>query len=204
MIRNVIFDIGMVLKGWHPEKVFTIFEPKVAESVYQAVFGSGYWTQMDLGILEDEELMDKMVASAPQYREEILYFLNHLSLISERFSYAIPWIDQLKEYGLHVFYLSNYSRHLRKNVPETIDFLPLMEGGIFSSDRKVMKPDQRIYQMLCDDYHLKPEECLFIDDAQANVDGAIAFGMKAVRFEGYDQSYPVIMNLLKQSMEGNA
>lgn len=201
MIRNVVFDIGQVLKGWHPERVAEIFETEVAQIVYDAVFTSGYWVEMDLGLEDDEAVFEKMIARAPEYKEQILFLLNHLSLISERMSYAIPWIIEIKEMGFHVYFLSNYSRHLRKNVPETIDFLPLMEGGIFSSDQKMMKPDPGIYQMLCGRYHLIPEECLFIDDSQANVDGAIACGMQAVRFDGYEKSYEEIMERLKMQRE---
>lgn len=201
MIRNVIFDIGQVLKGWHPERISAMFEPDVAKAVYDAVFTSGHWVEMDLGVEDDEAVFEKMIAKAPQYKKEILYFLDHLLEVSERFDYSIPWISQLKELGYRVYFLSNYSRHLRKTVPQTIDFLPYLDGGIFSSDVKLMKPDPKIYGLLCDTYGLVPQECLFIDDSQANVDGAIAFGMKAVRFDGYEKSYDEVMTLLQEETE---
>ncbi len=201
MIRNVVFDIGQVLKGWHPERISAMFPPDVAKAVYDAVFTSGHWVEMDLGIMDDEAVFEKMIAKAPQYKEEILFFLNHLIEVSERFDYSIPWITQLKELGYHVYFLSNYSRHLRKTVPQTIDFLTFMEGGIFSSDVKLMKPDSKIYELLCNTYGLVPGESLFIDDSQANVDGAIAIGMKAIRFDGYEKSYDKIMMFLQEERD---
>ena len=53
---------------------------------------------------------------------------------------------------------------------------------------KVRKPDARIYRYLLDTYHLNPEECLFLDDVEANVEGAKAVGMQSLRFHNnYDE-----------------
>ena len=197
MIKNVIFDIGMVLIDWHPV-LGNVFDAGTAAVVEHAIFGSGLWDWLDHGIEEDEKVFDKMVALAPDYEEQIRYVLGHLYHVSEQFDYAGPWIHELKEQGYHVYYLSNYSRHLRKMEPGLTDFVPLMEGGIFSSDVKLMKPDHKIYELLCATYQLTPGECLFIDDRQVNVDAAVDCGMKAVCFEGYANSYQTIMEMLQE------
>lgn len=194
-IDTVVFDIGMVLKGWHPQ-LENFFGREAAAIVEDAIWGRGYWEEMDRGIVDEEVLMNLMAAAAPEYEQQIRYILDHLELISERYDYAIPWVKELKEAGFHVYYLSNYSRRLREKVPQTIDFLPYMDGGVFSCDVKLMKPDQKIYQLLCEKYNLTPECCLFIDDRQENVDAAVQFGMQAVRFEGYEKSYAGIMERL--------
>lgn len=194
-IDTVVFDIGMVLKGWHPQ-LEKFFGREAAAIVEDAIWGRGYWEEMDRGIVDEEVLMNLMAAAAPEYEQQIRYILDHLELISERYDYAIPWVKELKEAGFHVYYLSNYSRRLREKVPQTIDFLSYMDGGVFSCDVKLMKPDQNIYQLLCEKYDLTPERCLFIDDRQENVNAAKQFGMQAVRFDGYEKSYGRIMELL--------
>lgn len=196
MIKNIIFDIGQVLKGWHPERIYEMYDKETADAVIEAIWGTGYWFEMDRGVLSDRELFEKMLAHAPAYREQITYVFYHLEEISERMEYAIPWIRELKAGGYGVYFLSNYSRHLREQVPQTIDFIPLMDGGIFSSDVQLLKPDPRIYELLCSQYHLTPGECLFLDDSRVNVDAAIRFGMQGIRFEGFEKSYPVVMNYL--------
>ena len=40
-----------------------------------------------------------------------------------------------------------------------------------------IKPDIRIYQTLLNRYHLKADECLFIDDSLANLEGAKQAGL---------------------------
>ena len=195
MIKNVVFDIGMVLKGWHPQ-LDKFFGADTAGKVENAIWGSGLWTEFDRGIIPENELIDRMVSLEPEHEKEIRYILGNLGLISERYDYSIGWINELKEKGYGVYYLSNYSRIMRDTVPETIDFIPYMDGGIYSCDVGLLKPDRRIYELLCEKYGLKACECLFIDDRQENVDGAINAGMQSVRFESYEESYKKIMAML--------
>ncbi len=51
-----------------------------------------------------------------------------------------------------------------------------------SAFEKLVKPQPEIYRLLLDRYKLKADECVFIDDYQVNVDGAVAAGMKSFRF----------------------
>ena len=90
MIKNIIFDIGQVLKGWHPERIYKMYDKETADAVIDAIWGTGYWFEMDRGVLSDRELFEKMLACAPAYREQITYVYNHLEEISERMEYAIP------------------------------------------------------------------------------------------------------------------
>jgi len=62
-----------------------------------------------------------------------------------------------------------------------------MDGRVISSEERIIKPELEIYHILCDRYSLKIEECLFTDDKQINVDGALAAGMEAVLFVNADQ-----------------
>ena len=58
------------------------------------------------------------------------------------------------------------------------------DGVMVSSDVHLIKPDTRIYELLCETYDLNPEECVFIDDRPENVEAAKRVGMKGIVFEG--------------------
>jgi putative hydrolase of the HAD superfamily len=45
------------------------------------------------------------------------------------------------------------------------------------------KPDVEIYRFVLDAHDLKPSETLFIDDLQANIDGASKAGLKTFLME---------------------
>jgi putative hydrolase of the HAD superfamily len=195
-IKNVVFDIGRVLISWEPV-LDGVFEEETSEIVEHAIFGSGLWDALDLGVEEDEAIIKKMIGNAPDYREQIMYVLWHIDIVASQEDYTKGWIEELKKKGHRVYFLSNYSRHLRATQPQLTDFTPLMDGGIFSSDVKMVKPDHEIYKLLFERYKLVPEECLFVDDRQDNVDAAVECGMRAIRFDGYDKSYDEIMRTLE-------
>ena len=84
-------------------------------------------------------------------------------------------VEQLKQRGYCVYYLSN--------IPEDVldllmhrDFEGLFDGGVASCEVKINKPDPRIYQALLDKYHLRADECIFIDDRAENLVAASALG----------------------------
>jgi putative hydrolase of the HAD superfamily len=196
-MKNVVFDIGKVLISWEPI-LNGVFDEETAGIVEQAIFGSELWYELDRGVEDDEAIIEKMVKIAPDYREQIMYVLWHIDIVATQQEYTKRWIEELKKKGHKVYFLSNYSRHLRATQPQLTDFTPLMDGGIFSSDVKMVKPDHGIYKLLFERYDLVPEECLFIDDRQDNVDAAIECGMRAIRFDGYDKSYDKIMHALEE------
>ena len=197
MIKTIIFDIGNVLIGFNWWSYITsMFPENVARIVTDALWKNGYWEEFDRGVLPYEEIVNLMEAAAPDYKDEIRMALAHAEDSLHRYDYAIPWVKQLKEMGYQVLFLSNYSEFLMERKLEVLDFLPYMEGGLFSCHAKVIKPDRAIYEKLCEKYQLMPDECLFIDDNLANIEAAKAFGMHGIRFEGYEKSYDVVMEYL--------
>ena len=49
-----------------------------------------------------------------------------------------------------------------------------------SHEMHLLKPEPEIYRRAIAESGCRPEECLFIDDSQKNIDGALAVGMRAV------------------------
>ena len=198
MIKTVIFDIGNVLMefSWWPY-VRSLFDEDTARVITDAFWKTGYWEEFDRGVLSYEEIVKLMEEAAPEYVKEIHLTLERVGECMRKHDYAIPWIKQLKEMGYQVVFLSNYSEFLMKLKPEVLDFLPYMDGGVFSCHVKLIKPDPAIYQVLCDKCNLIPEESLFVDDNAANIESAKAFGLHAIRFEGYEKSYGEVMEYLK-------
>ena len=63
-----------------------------------------------------------------------------------------------------------------------MSFLSFTDGGILSYKDKVIKPDPAIYRLLIERYDLVPENCVFIDDTQKNLDAAEKIGIKTILF----------------------
>ena len=200
MIRNMVFDIGNVLMDFRwKEYMRSLFGENEAliQTINQGIWHNGCWAAMDKGEMDGAATLRSAVAFAPQYEKEIKLTMDRVAHAFHKFGYAVPWVQELKGMGLNVYYLSNYSAFSIAANPDVLDFIPCMDGGVFSFEVKAVKPEPEIYRCLCDKYGLKPEECLFTDDVPANVKGAQACGFQGIVFEGYEKTYPVIMKALR-------
>lgn len=203
MIKNVVFDIGKVLIEFDWMKfMHTIFEDeKVIDHITQSIWNSGWWPEMDRGALPEQEILDHIYEESGEYRKEAEYTMAHFGECIGKQDYAIPWIKELKAMGYNVYYLSNYSDFLIRANEESLKFREYMDGGVFSFEEHLIKPDAAIYNRLCEKYGLIPEETLFTDDIQGNIDAAMKQGIKGIRFDGYEVTRPIIMEYLKTGDE---
>ena len=200
MIRNMVFDIGNVLMDFRwKEYMRSLFgeDETLIQTINQGIWHNGCWAAMDKGEMDGAATLRSAVAFAPQYEKEIKLTLDSVAHAFHKFEYSIPWIQELKRMGLNVYYLSNYSAFSVAANPDVLDFIPYMDGGVFSFEVKAVKPEPEIYRCLCEKFGLKPEECLFTDDVPANVKGAQACGFHGIVFEGYKKTYPLIMKALR-------
>ena len=196
MIKNIILDIGRVLIGFEwMENVRKWFDEETVQRVTDAIWRTGYWNELDRAVLSEAEILELFYNAAPDLKAEIKEAFDRVGECLFRCDYAIPWIDGLKARGFKVYYLSNYSEHLMQANPSVLDFLPHMDGGVFSCYVQRIKPDPEIYKCLLEKYGLNAEECFFIDDREENVTAAQEVGMQAVQFENYKQARAATDNL---------
>jgi len=203
MIKTVVFDIGNVLMrfnwmNWAKEA----YGEETRDVLAKTFWGKSYWDELDRGTWKVVHFLAKCLEDAPEYEKEIRDAMARVGECMLKCDYAIPWVKELKEQGYQVLFLSNYSYYLRRCKPEVLDFIPYMDGGVFSCDVKMIKPDAGIYARLCAEYGLEPSECLFIDDTRKNVEAAKAYGMHAIHFESYEQAYADVAQVLRRSRAG--
>lgn len=194
MIKNVIFDIGQVLIRFEwKEYLRKLFPEGTAETVYKATFENSAWKDMDTGTVSIESVVKKFIESAPEYKGYITTAVERMGECAEKLPYSIPLIKAIKAKGINVYYLSNYSRYLKSANEDVLDFIGSMDGGLFSFEVNCTKPDERIYQLLCQKYGILPEESVFVDDRPENVNAASRIGFKTVLFKG-EVSIPEVLD----------
>ena len=189
-IDTVVFDIGGVLvelgrfrflekKGFTGEK---------ANRVMYATMRSKDWVQMDLNNIPVEEILERFIRNDPGMEAEIRYMFEDLNGIVERRESSLPWLRRIKESGRRILYLSNYSHKIMRECADALYFLPEMDGGLFSCDFHMVKPDPGFFRLLIEKYQLDPARCVFIDDIETNLEGARAVGMHTILFENPAQA----------------
>ena len=104
MVSTVIFDIGKVLVGFDPVSYLHRIFPNDADTVQtvrDAVWGSGLWTELDGGS-DTEETLERMCALAPGREDAVRLAFRRVGECVWRMDYAIPWIRELKARGLRL------------------------------------------------------------------------------------------------------
>lgn len=186
MIKNIIFDVGRVLVSWQPQETMRklgMTETDI-EAVSDALFTSGLWNETDRGVQPDEEILKQFIERAPKQEKNIRLFWNNLDVAITQFDYVISWMKALKKAGYRLYILSNYGKWTYDSTKDNaLSFLSEVDGALFSYEVKLIKPDLEIYRTLLRKFDLKPEECVFMDDLEANIKGAQAVGINGIVFK---------------------
>ena len=201
MIDTIIFDIGNVLMRYdvasYGKKMLD--NEKALDVVAKVVWASGLWDEMDRGV-DPDFILSEMIKLEPDYEEEIRLLIKNCGESIHRVDYAIPWIKELKAKGKRLLYLSNYSEYTRNANLEALDFLPYLDGGVFSYEVKSIKPEPEIYKILIDKYDLIPENCVFLDDTLANIEAAKKFGFNTIHVTKPEKGRELLDEFLKRCM----
>ncbi|MCI5509821.1 MAG: HAD family phosphatase [Eubacterium sp.] len=199
MIKNIIFDVGKVLVEYDPDGMMKKlgFDEETLQTVNQAVFQNELWNESDRGVLSPEELLEAFIANNPAYEKEIRQVIDAVGDTISLMPYTVEWVKGLKEKGYHLYILSNYAEYTYEKTSHKMEFLPYMDGVVFSYRCKLIKPEKEIYEYICKTYELKPEESVFLDDRKDNVEAARNMGMHGIVFENYAQGSETLEQLLK-------
>jgi putative hydrolase of the HAD superfamily len=94
----------------------------------------------------------------------------------------LAWQRALKQHGIRTAILSNMGDTVLANMEREFDWLPRFDVLVWSFQHKMAKPDPAIYRLTLERLGTRPEETLFIDDRQANIDAARALGLIGIQF----------------------
>ncbi|MBR0041269.1 MAG: HAD family phosphatase [Oscillospiraceae bacterium] len=184
MIRNIVFDMGQVLLRFIPDLFIERLgvEGEDKKLLKREVFQSLEWARMDRGSLTDAEAAEIICRRVPERLHDAVH---KLVAMWDRPILAVEGteelIAELKEKGYGVYLLSNASYRQHDYWPK-LPASRYFDGTLISADVKLVKPQPEIYRLLCETFSLIPDECVFIDDAINNAEGAFLCGMHPIVF----------------------
>jgi putative hydrolase of the HAD superfamily len=184
MIKNIIFEIGGVIFEDSAKNISKILNED-ASLLYKKVYGKSF-----IGCLLGNVSVPNYIESFKDDSdyEKIKYLLSkdnlYISypLMKDNFDY----ISKLKDKGYKLYILSNLTKESYEYVNDTIDVNKIFDGGVYSYQEEVVKPNRKIYELIVTRYNLNKEETMFFDDRQRNVDAANEVGIKGVIFRTID------------------
>ncbi len=198
MIRNIIFDIGNVLTDFRWKEFLEDkgFDEAMVKRIAKASVQSTVWNEIDRGVWSMEELMQAFIRQDSEIEEELRRAYDDITGMVTKRAYAIPWIQELREKGYRVYYLSNFSEKAYEDCADALDFLPYTDGGILSYREKLVKPDPEIYRRLLSRYSLEAQESVFLDDTAMNVEAAERLGIHGICFRTKEQAEEELRGLV--------
>lgn len=202
-ISAVIFDLGNVVNRWEPEKALLgLYETPQAtiEAMQTLRFKQWVGDVLDSGADIEKSLVEMKTEDQARYKM-LRTYMDNIHLAHEA---AVDGtsniIQKLANEGVRLFAITNAGIAAFEALQTNFPVLEMMEDVFVSAKEKLMKPHRAAFDALLLRNDLHAGECLFIDDAQANVDGAKAAGLHAVRFESAPQleGYLTELGLLTQ------
>lgn len=199
MTTNIVFDFGAVLFSWRPDLLVAerfaqrAPTPQAAQALARDIFHHDDWQAFDRGALPLPLVVERTAQRLALPQPDLLAFM---SGIGERLAPMPDTVDLLarlrerreRSGAIRLFYLSNMPAPFARVLERRHAFLRWFDGGVFSGDVQLIKPDPAIYALLEARYALEPAQTVFIDDLAANVAVAQARGWRGVHFESPQQA----------------
>jgi putative hydrolase of the HAD superfamily len=191
LVRWIVFDYG---------EVISLHTTALADlagmvGVPDADFTAAYWAARDAYDRGQSDL-DFWQAVHPGVSPELVARLSEVDIagwlhISEP---TIALLEELTEAGVPMALLSNAPVSFAR-VAEQQEWAKHFRHLVYSGDLGMAKPDPEIWRALAEQLDAVPSDCVFFDDRQVNIDGAVAAGMTGVLWRGADSARESLVDL---------
>ena len=185
-IKAVIFDFGGVLIGWDPRNLYSRFfpeQPQAMEDFLAEISFMEWNAQQDKGrpFAEAVALLSKQFP----HRAHLIsaYHEHYKETLTGSIDGTVELLHMLKEAEVPLYGLSNWSAETFAIARHEFEFLDLFDEIIISGDVKLIKPEPEIYELCLQKIGEPANQCLFIDDLEANINTAIKLGFDTVHFK---------------------
>lgn len=191
MIKNILFDMGGVIFNQDTEQAFRLFRQSgIDTDEYLGKYGQhGFFLDLELGKITTEEFCKRMAEATgrefvPEDEAARCWqgFFKDVSLTK------LHRLEELRK-NYHLGLLSNtnaFMMQLTDSERLSEDRKPIsdyFDSMFLSYEMHLYKPDADIYLESLRRDGMKPEETLFVDDSEKNVNGAEAVGIHGLFVE---------------------
>lgn len=205
MIKAVIFDYGNVIS--QTQTGDCTVEMEKLTGVPAAVFKSVYEKfrfEFDRGTITGAEMYRQLLVDAG-YKEisenkELMSKIAEMDMVSWRSIQqdVSDWALSLKKQGFKLGILSNMPTEFLNSYEKEIPPFVEADYACFSCRVKLIKPEPEIYFNSLQGLGVKPEEAVFFDDLQENIDAANKLGIHGCLWTGLDSAKKDLEALVTQ------
>ena len=206
---NIVFDFGAVLVNWRPHDVVRKHFPDIANTPEAAAqlansfFAHPDWQEFDAGRVNAQEISllsaSRLSMDVKAVQHMVDAIEDHITPIASSVQVLEKLYAEREAKGHKLYFLSNmpapYARGLERHA-----FMRCFDGGIFSGDHGLIKPQHEIFHKLEAMYGLQGQKILFIDDQPANIAAAERQGWHTLHLVDPSKLPELLLAKLAQSV----
>lgn len=189
-IRAVVFDIGGVLEVTPDLGITQRWEARLGlpaggldERMHEA------WVGGSIGTITEHDVHQAVRERLGLDEPQLEAFMADLwrEYLGTANTELIEYVRQLRpRYRTGI--LSNSFVGAREWEQAAYGFEDLVDEIVYSHESGMSKPDPRIYALVCERLDVRPQETVFVDDADRCVEGARRADLHAIRFQDNAQA----------------
>jgi len=186
MRSTVIFDLGGVLIRWDPRLLYAKLFERTAdvESFLSEVCTTDWNERQDAGRSFADGAAE-LIARHPDKEHLIRAFGDRFDeMIPGALEDVVAILRDLKDRGVPLFALTNWSSETFPPQRLRFPFLALFDGIVVSGEEGLIKPDERLFRLLLGRYGIDPTAAVFVDDDAGNARAAAGLGIHGIHFQG--------------------
>ena len=178
------FDLGGVLIDWDPRYLYRrLLASEEEVERFLGTVCTPEWNRAQDAGRSWAEAVETLAARHPDQAGLIAAYRDRWpEMIAGQFEATVRVLADLREAGIALYALTNWSAETFPIAQQRFDFLTWFEGIVVSGQERLMKPDPRLYRLLARRYGLDLRRTVFIDDTPANVVAARELGMLGLDF----------------------
>ena len=179
-----VFDLGGVLIDWNPRHLYRkLFQHEADMEYFLANICTTEWNlQQDAGRTFSEACAALKLEHSSKGEMIDAWFERFDEMMAGPIVDTVDILAELRERQVPIYALSNWSAETFPFAQRRFEFLQWFRAVFLSAEVRLVKPDPRIFQYFCERFGLIPEQIIYIDDLQHNVEAASRIGMQAIRF----------------------
>ncbi len=184
-VRTIVFDIGDVLIGWDPVRLYdAVIGPDRRKALFRDVDLHTMNARIDRGAPFRQTVYETAEAH-PRYRDEIrIWHDRWIEMAGPAIHGSVQILEFLRQRDVPLLALSNFGRESLELADSRFPFLTWFDRRFVSAHLGCVKPEPEIYRLLEADCGCRPEELLFTDDRQENIEAATRRSWQAHHFTG--------------------
>lgn len=204
MIKSIIFDYGNVISEVQTGDCAN--EMELMTGVPAAVFRSVYDRfrfDFDRGLITGAEMYARLLDSEGYHSLALdMDLMKKISLLDvqswRKFRQDVTdWGLSLQKQGFKLGILSNMPTEFLQYYRNEIPLFVHADYACFSCEVHVIKPEPEIYNIVLDGLGVRPEEAVFYDDMQVNIDAACNLGIHACLWTGLENARNALDNFIR-------